>query len=146
MVQAYEVKQTSSGGKSMKPRFLATSVLLCLALCIVAGFAAKPGSWVQIPFTFIANGKELPAGKYLISPQEQDPRILLIRSEKGADSALLPVITRLSASESSEPRVVFDKVGEKHYLSEVYLPRMDGFQLPGAPGEHSHQDVKGTAK
>ena len=130
----------------MRPRFLATSLLICLALCSATGFAAKPGGWVQIPFEFVANGKELPAGKYLISPQDQDPRILVIRSEKGADSVLLPVVTRLSASESSEPRVVFDKAGEKHYLSEVYLPRMDGFQLAGAPGEHTHQDVKGTAK
>jgi hypothetical protein len=130
----------------MNSRLLAASLLLCLALCSTTSFAAKPGGWVQIPFEFVANGKELPAGKYLIAPQEQNPRILVIRSEKGAESVLLPVITRLSAPESSEPRVVFDKAGEKRYLSEVYLPRMDGFQLAGAPGEHTHQNVKGTAK
>jgi hypothetical protein len=130
----------------MKLRSVAVSVLLCLALCITVGFAAKPGSWVQIPFSFIANGKELPAGKYLIAQQEQEPKIILIRSEKGTDSVLLPVLTRLSALESSEPRVVFDKVGEKRYLSQIYLPRVDGFQVPGASGEHTHQDVKGAAK
>jgi hypothetical protein len=112
----------------------------------VAGFAQRPSAKVQIPFSFVAAGSELPAGTYLITTDTANPGLLLVRSEKGGQSAQCPVITRLSPSESSKPQVVFDKMGEKRILSEVYLPGIDGFQLAGTTSEHSHQKVSGDPK
>jgi hypothetical protein len=131
---------------TMRKRLFAVTSLLVFTLGVVAGFAQRPSAKVQIPFSFVAAGSELPAGTYLITTDTANPGLLLVRSEKGGQSAQCPVITRLSPSESSKPQVVFDKMGEKRILSEVYLPGIDGFQLAGTTSEHSHQKVSGDPK
>jgi hypothetical protein len=86
------------------------------------------------------------SGGYYINTDNANPNVIVIRSDKGANKALCPVITRLGPSESPKPQVVFDKVGEKRILAEVYLPGLDGFQVAGTASEHSHQKVTGEAK
>jgi hypothetical protein len=131
---------------TMRIRLFAVTSLLVITLGVVAGFAQRPKAKVQIPFSFVAAGSELPAGTYTITTDTANPGLLLVRSETGGQNAQCPVITRLSPSESSKPQVVFDKMGEKRILSEVYLPGLDGFQLAGTTSEHSHQKVSGDPK
>jgi hypothetical protein len=128
---------------TMRKRLIAAMSLLVLTLGVVAGYAQRGRASVEIPFSFTAGGSELPAGTYRISTDPNNPGILRIRSEAGDKSALCTVMTRLSPSESAKAQVVFDKVGEKRVLSEVYLPGSDGFQLAGTKGEHTHEKVSG---
>jgi len=131
---------------TMRKRLIAAMSLLVLALGVVAGYAQRARASVEIPFSFTAGGSELPAGTYRISTDPNSPGILRIRSEAGDKTALCTVLTRLSASESTKAQVVFDKVGEKRVLSEVYLPGSDGFQLAGTKGEHTHEKVSGDTQ
>jgi hypothetical protein len=90
-------------------------------------------------------GKVMQAGKYDI---EQPTRELLIfRSVKGA-AVEVPVITRLvqPLTPLVEPKVVFDKVGDKYYVSEVWLPDHDGFLVRGTKKAHTHHTVKAVKK
>jgi hypothetical protein len=50
--------------------------------------------------------------------------------------------TRLSERKGEDGSVVFDKVGNELYLSEIYIIGMDGFFFKGAPGKHKHLVVK----
>ena len=53
----------------------------------------------------------------------------------------MPVTSRLS-DRGNEALVVFDKEGELYYLSEIFMPGIDGFQVKGATGKHTHVKVK----
>jgi hypothetical protein len=46
-------------------------------------------------------------------------------------------------SGNTAPMLVFDKVGDRHYLSEVWMPGLDGFLLQARAEQHSHRLVKG---
>ncbi len=56
----------------------------------------------------------------------------------------LTTITRLAAPEVSlvDAHLVFDKVGDTYYLSEVWMPGEDGFLLYAAKGKHTHTLIK----
>ncbi len=127
----------------MRKRLFAVTGLLVFTLGVITGYAQRARVAVQIPFSFTAGGSELPAGSYRIGTDPNNPSVLRIRNEAGDKSALCTIITRLSASESKKAQVVFDKVGEKRILSEVYLPGVDGYQLAGTKGEHTHEKVSG---
>jgi hypothetical protein len=111
------------------------------AVLVVAGLMATlahgEGLVTSIAFPFKAAGKTLPAGKYKIYTSQSK---LLIRQLDGKEELTLPYLTRLAAKEGG-PQVVFDKVGEDHFLSEIYLPGTDGYHLAGAPGKHTHVKV-----
>jgi hypothetical protein len=131
---------------TMRKRLIAGTSLLVLTLGAVAALAQRPRATVQVPFDFVAGGTELAAGTYHVSVDNSNPNLIVVRSDKGDHKGMCNVITRLSPSESSKPQVVFDKVGEKRILSEIYLPGLDGFQLAGTKGEHTHQKVAGEVQ
>lgn len=127
----------------MGKRLVPGASLLVLVLGLVAVYAQKPHATVQIPFAFTAAGTELPAGTYRVSTDTSNANLLVLRNLSGGASATIPVITRLSASDSPKPQVVFDKVGDKRVMSEVYIPGIDGYQVAGTKSAHSHQKVAG---
>jgi hypothetical protein len=73
--------------------------------------------------------------------------LLIIRPAKGTQVEAA-VITRLAKPEVAlvEPKVIFDKVGDKYTLSEVWLPGRDGFLLTGTKAPHTHHAVKAVKK
>ncbi len=44
----------------------------------------------------------------------------------------------------ADPELVFDKIGTKLELSEVWLPNQDGFLLLATKGRHEHAVVGGS--
>ncbi len=121
-----------------KPTSLIWAVVFTLAAW---GSLAYADSMVaNVPFPFKAAGKDFPAGKYLIDaglPSEE----LTIRNEATGKAAILPYDGRLS-ERGDEALLVFDKQGDQHYLSEIYIPGLDGFELKAASGKHTHVKVK----
>lgn len=81
-------------------------------------------------------------GHYSLSVND-DQRILTITPAKDTANEAL-VDTRLAAPEppASGAHVVFDKVGDLYYLSEVWIPGYDGFLLYSAKEKHTHARVK----
>jgi hypothetical protein len=117
-----------------------------LAIILVAGLlgaVAQQGTRAvaEVPFSFIAAGKTLPAGTYQFNPGKI-PNEIVIRNNKTSESMMVPVVTRLSPKPESEPVIVFDKVDNDHYFSELYLPGLDGYAVQGYKGEHTHVQLK----
>ena len=128
----------------MKPRILvllAATALLCLVL--PAANYAQEAANVTINFPFMAEGKSMPAGQYDLQLNSDRTAFMLTASPKGS-GMFLTTITRLASSDmgAGDARVVFDKVGDTYYLSEVWLPGEDGFLVYAAKGKHTHTLIK----
>ncbi len=107
------------------------------------GFAQAPALRANIPFQFTVEGKSLPAGQYEFIPSGNAETIRVVDQEKGLSSAAL-VVTRLGAGIHTTPKdahIVFDKVGDTYFLSELWIPGIDGFLLHSTRGKHEHKTV-----
>lgn len=126
-----------------KPRLVVLAFTL-LTFAIGASLAYAEALVVNIDFPFTAGKAAFPAGKYRIenSPTEE----ITIRNMDTGKGGMVPFTTRLSSREDSQGLVVFDKEGDHYYLSEIYMPGIDGFAVKGASGKHAHVKVKGGNK
>jgi len=120
---------------------LVAAISLLLAAGPATAFAQQVLT-INVPFPFLTAGKTHPAGEYRLSISENEAE-LTITPTKGPATVTL-IETRLSAISSQEQsdRVVFDKVGNTYYLSEVWLPREDGFLVHAAKEAHTHHTMK----
>ena len=122
---------------------LYAGLLVLVATATIASAQTMSSSSVvaDIPFSFIVSGKPLPAGTYRFAPSDNLLQIT-VTNTKGNESAMSIVNTRLSPRSANEASLVFDVAGNDHYLAEIYVPGMDGFQVPCAPGKHTHVVLK----
>ncbi len=120
-----------------KPTLVICAVVFSFAIWGNLAYAESMEANIQFPFK--AAGTEFTAGKYRI---EEDIKLETVKllNEGTGKAALLPFITRLS--DRGEALVVFDKQGEQYYLSEIYMPGIDGIELKAATGKHTHVKVK----
>ncbi len=97
---------------------------------------------VEVPFAFSASGDKYPAGHYKLSPATGDRSIRIDGPENHRGFAV--VITRLAAAIHTTPKdahVVFDKVGEQYFLSEIWFPDQDGYDMHNTKVKHEHQVI-----
>jgi hypothetical protein len=104
---------------------------------------------VNVPFQFSLAEKAFPASTYYVRCEAANDFVEILGKDKNLLSRVR-VITRLAAlpgakSEGSV-RLVFDRVGEDHFLSEVWIPGMDGLLLRATSERHQHDIVGGMAK
>jgi hypothetical protein len=116
-------------------------VLALLAVTPAYGESkSKPGTF-NAEFEFSAGGKTFPVGQYMIMHEENSPWVVLT-AKSGAVSKL-KIITVLARDSVSTPsRLVFDKVGNDRFLSEVWFRDQDGLLLVGTKKAHQHEIVK----
>ncbi len=142
----------------MVSRKLVATALLALPLTVI-GFgrasaqATTPPAKnfqphvIETTFPFDVGGKTVPAGKYEV--EQTAPTLLVFRPASGKGAIIeAPVLTRLARplTPITTPYVIFDKVNDSYFISEVWLPAEDGFLLGGIKEEHTHQRVKATKK
>lgn len=126
----------------MKAKNSGVALVVVFALGFVGASAWAQQIDMKVSHKFMVGKQEFPAGEYQIKYDGAEQNRLVLRSVHDAKlNATIPVITRLSSREGSQPMVVFDKVGDVAYLSEVYMLDIDGFHLQGAPGPHTHEKV-----
>ena len=77
---------------------------------------------------------------------EADRGVVTLRSTdpKVAASAMI-VITRLGRHDKDTgTELIFDKVGDKFMLSEIWMPNQDGFLVLNTPVDHEHRVLGGS--
>ena len=105
---------------------------------------AQDTSIVNIPFKFTVNKQTMMPGKYEV--RVQDATVIAVVPEKG-QPVLTPTITRLAQQQTlRDATLVFDRVGDAYYLSEVWMPTMDGYLITDTRQAHQHHVIKGTKK
>ena len=128
----------------MKRRVFFTIVALVVAfeLSGAMAYAQSAAASAEIPFPFVAGGKDMPAGKYQVADASNFR--LQITGPKG-DGFFLVAITMLGRHDKdTDPEFVFDKVDGKAVLSEVWMPGKDGYLVADTKGPHAHAVVGGS--
>jgi len=125
----------------MKKYAIAGVLMLMMITTFAAAQVSRLSAVADVPFAFIVGGKTLPAGTYRFSPSDTLTQ-MTVTNTIGKESVMALIITRLSPRQAGEAAVVFDVAGSDRYLAEIYLPGIDGFQVPCAPGDHTHVVVK----
>ena len=131
----------------MRSRSLVLISLLTLlaALCV---YAQTSTVRANIPFAFSAAGKQFPAGQYGFVPDIGSQMIRLTGAD-GKNVAVVMIQDRTAGAIHNTPadaHIVFDKVGEAYFLSELWVPGMDGFMLNTLKEQHEHRVVNVPVK
>ena len=129
----------------MKPRIaLALGVVSLIALGSV--YAAQSTAEVlkaKIDFAFSVGNKVLPAGEYVFTKDEGAQAFRI--QGAGNTRHMVNIITQLSGEVRANPKgaaLVFDTVGDKYILSEIWIPGVEGFLVQVTKGAHTHKVVK----
>ena len=121
---------------------------LLLALAAAASAQTVRHIAVQVPFDFVAGGRQLPAGRYTVRRYiEGVERVLLIQREDGRYATLVST----DVGEGGSPERVqlkFRAYGGHYFLSEVSLPGAQSvYELPRSRQEKSLlRELKERAK
>jgi hypothetical protein len=115
------------------------ALVIALSPAVASGQESVSAS---IPFRFMAAGKTHEPGEYLLRVNT-DQQSWTLATAKGT-STVAVVVTRLAANGNpgSGDRLVFDKVGDTYYLSEVWPQTEDGYLLHVTKERHTHHVVK----
>ena len=91
----------------------------------------------DVPFDFTVRDSTLPAGKYTIKrTYSADPGIMQIRSANGDEVLLFVVGSAQAAKEPDQTRLIFDRVGDRYFLSEIFEEgNTTGVELPKSRAE-----------
>lgn len=124
-----------------------TSRVMVMAAMVACLCGAHSVAYAQdlltsnIPFKFTVGNKTLEPGKYQLRANDSEEAIEIHGPGKNVDSMI--VMTRLSSAPrgGSEGSLVFDKVGDQYFLSEMWVPGTDGYLLYAAKGKHTHEKV-----
>ena len=117
---------------------LVTTIILFISLTTVgpgiANAQGRNGIEVQIPFSFVVQGRTLPAGKYVVERTDPGrPNILTFRT---VDRSVVRVVLAQRVekdSPSTASYLVFIKREEKLYLFQVWtVGAMNGVEVPSA--------------
>jgi hypothetical protein len=93
----------------------AVRLLALLATLVTAGIAQDSVS-ADVPFGFTVNGQSMPAGRYTIEPaRAPDYKVLFVRGEGKTALVLGPFLN----SVNSNPRLVFERIGDQVFLTKV---------------------------
>ncbi len=131
----------------MPKKILVAVGLLLLTFAVANAARLVPEVRVAIDHPFIVSGKTLPAGDYTLTFDDVTGSFAVTgRGLKGAD-VFAPVQTRLLGPNEnlkiSEARLVFDVVGGKYVLSEIWVPNQEGFLVGSEKPAHTHSVTKG---
>lgn len=112
-----------------------TGVVFAGALLVCAGGAQAADVLVKanVPFAFVVNGQNMPAGKYVIERDENSPSTLLIRGDQKSNSrASIFVITIRDGRQDpagDQPIMAFKHSENTYQLASIWDSQDDGFDV-----------------
>jgi hypothetical protein len=129
----------------MRLNTLASIVAFSVATILSPCARAQTGSvdtQTTIPFAFTVGKQLYPAGTYTITYLSTNAQVMNLFKD-GKHLVSMHVMTRL-ARQAPVPKasLVFDLVGRQHFLSEVWLPEVDGYQVSTRANVHKHEAVE----
>ena len=103
---------------------LATIGIFAAAAVAAPSFTLK----ARVPFDFAIGGNNLAAGVYTIEPQS-NPDIYMIRDAAGHVKGLFTANRVYTVNGDQSPMLVFNKYGDRYFLSRVWPAIGTGAQL-----------------
>lgn len=133
----------------MNRRLTVLLVVLGLVVCssslAVNAQAPTKEIYANVPFPFLVGQKTFMPGDYIISCVRGDNPSIKVTSWDGTASVEVPVIKRLPrqdhSSHATGEDLVFDRVGDQGFLSEVWMLGEEGYLVGGTTEDHHHAVV-----
>ena len=118
----------------MKRLTVKTIRILAVGLLSIAGAATARADDDQIvanvPFSFIVNGAQMPAGTYIVKPASGDQRVVLIESSDGRQAAFSLTVPLGSNVRAATPELVFEKRETQYFLARLIASDGDEREIP----------------
>jgi hypothetical protein len=117
----------------MKTRILGLAALVAAFAGLTIAAFGQLGQTVtaSIPFPYIVQGQRMPAGHYSFQRDEQNPEVLVIRSDNGAAEKLVLTESAQMLNPADQSELIFDKIDGKYFLSQIWTAGNDlGWQIP----------------
>ncbi len=117
------------------------AVAACAGALLVAGLPSsayvigEEAIFVNVQFPFEAGGRSLPPGTYRFGHRVGPFASVMLSSRDGKVRVPLLALTRPQRSHSPDAPVaglVFDKIGDRYVLAEIWLHGLSGFRLRSA--------------
>ncbi len=126
---------------------IALSFVTILGASLAYGQSSTPVlGRLNIPFKFMVGTKEMPAGKYEMLRQSGWETQLQLRNVQNGKSTFVSIIERLAETDPVEKhgaRIIFDTVGDKKFVSEIWpANNSDGYLVGINKGEQEHKVVE----
>ncbi len=83
----------------------------------------------NIPFDFTVGQTTLPAGEYVVR-RIASPAALLVQNKETYEAASVLVNAVEDRSSLGEAKLVFDRHGNEHFLSQVWSGNLTGREIP----------------
>ncbi len=127
----------------MKTKIAVTMGLVALLAMVIGSAHAAQALRANIPFQFVVEGKALPAGEYdfIQSPDKQSIQVIPTKKGPSADALVLTRLGKGIHTTQIDAHIVFDKVGETYFLSEIWVPEVDGYLIHATKQPHEHRSV-----
>ena len=104
----------------MRTRFLPVTVAI-LGSMLAGSYAKADSLEAQIPFEFVIGDKVLSPGAYIIDVAgETGPSVLTIRTKESGERVMFDTIQISQKDDPDMLGLVFDTLGNKTYLTEVW--------------------------
>jgi hypothetical protein len=93
-------------------------VLAVAAIAVGSASAAQAQDRIdaKVPFAFLVNGAQLPAGTYEVKDLSEGSGVLTIESTDGQKAVSIMTIPSSSSNEEGDPKLLFDKINNQHVL------------------------------
>jgi len=129
----------------MKKLITGTSRILFAAAAIAVGSAsaayAQDRVDAKVPFAFIVNGVQLPAGSYEVREMSEGSGVLTIESTDGRKVASVMTIPSSSSNEEGDPKLLFDKIDNQYVLAGIEYGDGDGRKIISDKSNADHTVV-----
>jgi hypothetical protein len=107
------------------------AVVFFLGLSGAAKAATQDDIIVKLPFEFVAAGKTLPAGTYVVRHLTDDISGPLILTNRDNGSSVFVNAYFGDHASTDKPQVSFQRVGEQHFLTTIQTT-FDIYQIPAS--------------
>ena len=112
----------------------------CSILALAAAYAAPAQTArtlkASVPFAFTVQGRDMPAGEYVVDRANNSATIIL-KCREHSISVIVPTNTLESPNSQNTGKLVFHRYGDQYFLAEVWGDGRDGRQLPPTKQERN---------
>jgi hypothetical protein len=106
-------------------RYLNLAIAAMLSVMLVNAQSGMPSLRADIPFTFEMRGLSLPAGDYRVDFSADRGYVTVRSQENAAEAAMgLTIGVYPNRAKEIEPKLVFNKYGDRYFLSQVWHPSL----------------------
>ena len=118
----------------MRTGFRKAMVLAAGLLVFAGGTANAEGLRVKVPFPFVVEGRQFPAGEYRVQRDDTNPSIVFVRPENRHSTGMYVATIPASGHDPAgdKPALIFKRDEKQYRLTDVWESADTGHEVPGS--------------